>query len=546
MAVLSAYKRSGNGKSGRLERGTVLGPRGDIAASPSRKRKAALSAYAGAAYDRTLGDWSISYGSPDYDLLLDRMTLVRRSRERFRNDPLAKGALKKLLDEIIGTGIRCEANIQPSGSLTQEMADSNNATINTWWPEWIKEADYSGNAARRKNFYDLQSQVLSMVIQDGESIAIPRYVKRPGYRFSFCVQMVETDRVRTPGSTGFPSLGLFDGKVNMRDGIEIGKRGEEVAINIANTYPVDTNAYNPDETERIPATDRNGRANYWHIFAEARPGNTHGEPFFSSVLRGLKQLGGYIGAEIVRAEMAAFLGLWINTPEDPNSAAELHAEDYETNEDYPDSQKPVEWMEPGMIRYGRPGETVNTLAGNLPPSNFDAFVEKIATILGSPLGLTRELMLNSFDKSNFSNTRAALITAREAFKKLQLWLISQFIEPVYWRFLEELYFRNMLIIPAGMNFYDDRHIFGRMEAIPSGWPWIDPLKDIQAGAEAWQSRQRSLKDIYGAQGKSWQTELLQIAKEKQFMVANGIDITKVAPAAASDQNKSEEPNPDEQ
>ena len=75
------------------------------------------------------------------------------------------------------------------------------------------------------------------------------------------------------------------------------------------------------------------------------------------------------------------------------------------------------------------------------------------------------------------------------------------------------------------------------------WFWdgqehVDPQKEANAQAVRLQSRTTTLAAEYARQGKDWETELRQIAREKELMDELGISIEKEEP-------KNKEENEDE-
>jgi len=150
----------------------------------------------------------------------------------------------------------------------------------------------------------------------------------------------------------------------------------------------------------------------------------------------------------------------------------------------------------------------------------------VAKILGSPLGLTRELMLNSFDKSNFSNTRAALLSSQRGFEIIQLSEIADFVEPIRERFVEELWLRGDLTAGMGRlpEFEEAREAYLGARYIKPGWPWIDPLKDVQKSKMAIEAGLSTFQREYGDRGLDWETELTQLADERDFITGRGLPV----------------------
>jgi capsid protein len=83
------------------------------------------------------------------------------------------------------------------------------------------------------------------------------------------------------------------------------------------------------------------------------------------------------------------------------------------------------------------------------------------------------------------------------------------------------------------------------------WFWdghehVDPLKEASAQATRLASNTSTLASEYAKQGKDWETELRQRAKEISLMKELGLMVPKVAPAGDQQPNKDENDNGNEQ
>ena len=74
------------------------------------------------------------------------------------------------------------------------------------------------------------------------------------------------------------------------------------------------------------------------------------------------------------------------------------------------------------------------------------------------------------------------------------------------------------------------------------WFWdgqehVDPQKEANAQATSLQSRTTSLAAEYARQGKDWETELQQIAKEQKLMKQLGIAPEEAQPKNGKDEDE---------
>ena len=116
-----------------------------------------LGGYAGASRDRrSLRDWKTTSGDVNADLLPALTTLRERSRDLIRNNPLAAGAIKTKITNVVGTGLglqsRIDRDILPFSDKNADVWEKN--TEREWSLFWdSKNCDISktmdGNALTR-------------------------------------------------------------------------------------------------------------------------------------------------------------------------------------------------------------------------------------------------------------------------------------------------------------------------------------------------------------------------------------------------------------
>jgi lambda family phage portal protein len=488
--------------------------------------------YRGADTGRIM-DWPSSRYSADRTLLQDRATLIYRTRERMMNDPILRGAQRKLAENIVGRGIRVESALDYERlGISEQQAQDIEAEIEFEWAIFREEADYSGNQARRASFEEIQTLQETHGTETGEAITIPRYVRRPGYRYSFCLQVLESDRIGNPsqgvgrqmfGSNSPNAIQLANGN-QIRDGVEVMPSNQVAAIWVANQHPEGiSGGYGQVKYERIPAVNYLAEANFWMDFAWYRPDATRGEPGFACVLSGARQLGDYVNSELTRAEMAALFGVMLERgfgidDEDPD----LLEDDYKKGDSAEKALPQIE-LYPGAVRYLGVGDKPHVINPNLPGAAFESFTDRLATFMGSPIGLTRELILNTFQGNNFSNTRTSLEACRRGFRIKQAYNFERRIWPVWQRFMDEAVRLGRLALP-GYNDPERRMLWQSCEYYPEGWPYLEPEKDAKAAEKRMAIGVSTLKEECGARGVNWRDNIKQRAKERRAFESEGLDM----------------------
>ncbi|MDX9703971.1 MAG: phage portal protein [Candidatus Auribacterota bacterium] len=268
------------------------------------KLSQSFRAYKGAQHDRLRSSWIPGGGSADETLLPELADIRERSRDLNRNDAHASGITGTMTTNVVGAGIRPQSRIdKESLGITDKQAGDIQKQIEKIWKRWIFCAD----AGERMDFYEIQQLIDRQILENGEAIIIPRMLKDRNRPYSFALQVVESDRLDSP-------TGKRNDK-SVRSGVKVGHNGEPLAYYIQKTHPGDyrySKSWERDFVE-IPAKDRFGRKNIFHLYHVMRSGQTRGVPFFAPVLNYFKDLSEYAEAELVAARIAACFSLFITS-----------------------------------------------------------------------------------------------------------------------------------------------------------------------------------------------------------------------------------------
>lgn len=517
---------------GRMERFTATVDGVISAISPSwglrrmRQRAASrmLGAYRGAEKTRLRGDWHALQGSADADLLHDLPTLRQRSRDLNRNDAHASAITGTVVENVVGTGIKPQSRPdQDELGVPEPQVREFSRRAERAWRIWVKRAD----AQNRMNFYEIQALIKRQILENGEVFVLPLMINEPGRRYRLALEVIEADRVSTPTGKQGPT---------MRDGVELGERGQPIAYWIKKRHPGDVQlgvAQASHEWVRYPAMNKAGRPNVLHLYHVKRPGQTRGEPFFAPVLSAFKDLGDFMEAEIVAARVAACFTAFI-TKNDPAAAFEGAQVDAQGNR--------IESLEPGMTQYLAPGESVSFGDPKRPSGTFEPFVLAVLRSIGASLGLPLELVLKDFSRTNYSSARAAMLEARRFFRGSQTWLADRLCQPCWEWVLEEAWLREDL--PAVDLLGDQRDDWMKAHWIAPGWGWVDPVKEVDSSKMAIDAGLSTYADECAAQGRDWEEVFAQQKREQQKRAELGL----VAPAPSKpadpvNSNDEDEPPP---
>lgn len=449
--------------------------------------------YSGASKDRLHSSWMPGGGSADADILPDLPTLRERSRDLIRNDGFASGIIKTFSINVIGTGIRAQSRLKFKRlKLEKEAAKEFQEQFEANFERWIPEADASG----RMDFYEIQDLVEKQVIENGDVIVLPFRIKRPGKAFSYCLQVIEADRLATPTSK------LTDKSI--REGVEIGTYGEPIAYWIKKTHPGEIYSYvETDDFVRYPAVNKYGKLNVLHIYEQLRPGQSRGVPVLAPVLNIFKNLSSFVEAELLKNRIAACFSIFVKKNDPLNTSVKR------SNETDKKNQR-LESIEPGRIDYLEIGEDIQVANPGGPGGSYDPFIYSLLCLIAASLNIPYELVAKDFSRTNFSSARAAFIDAIKFFQCKQAFINKKLNQPVYEDVQEEAYLRGELNIPT---FYSNRTEWMRVKWQGNGWKWVDPLKDVQANKEAVNENMLSLADVCSGIGSDWEETIEQRAAE---------------------------------
>lgn len=502
-----------------------------FATAQARRFLARAGGYHGAQHDRLKSAWAPGGGSADADLLPDLADLRERSRDLNRNDPHAAAITTTMATNIVGTGItpQCRLAAEKLG-ITEESANEYENAAEDAFALWCPHAD----AQNRQDFYQQQWMVLTQILLNGEVFALPLRIKEPGRPFGFAWELIEADRCATP-----PHLAA---QLNIRDGIELGERGEPVAYYIRKRHPGDQflprgatpNAAN--DWIRYPARNRVGRLNVHHLYWVKRPGQTRGEPFFAPVLSYFKHLGDIVEAEIVAERIAACFAVFIKKSANPLGAAVAAASS--TNA----AGQRLETIEPGIIERLAEGEEAQFANPNRPGITFEPFILLVLRAISAALGLPYQVILKDFSRMNYSSARAALLDARQFFRVYQDWMAKSFCQPTWEYVIEEAWLRDM-IPPVNLVSDRSRAYYLKADWVSPGWGWVDPVKEVESSKIAIGAALSTLSHECAGQGRDWQAVLRQRKREQDFAKKMGVTPdfgVKATPAPASD-HPAEEP-----
>ncbi|ACO74644.1 Phage portal protein, lambda family [Laribacter hongkongensis HLHK9] len=478
-----------------------------------------------------LASWVPMAASADADLLPDLGLLTSRSRDLTRNNGIAAAGIQTLVDNVVGVGLRLAA--MPDWRALGKSADwamEWQRKTESLWREWASST--ACDAARELNFAGLTELVFRSQILNGDAIAIPLWLARPGERFRTAIQLVESDRLCNPN--------LAPDTASMRGGIEFDRYGAAAGYWIRTTHPGDVllAGGSTGKWERIPARTPWGRRRVLHVHEKERTGQSRGKPIWSSSIQQFKMLDRYAGAELDAAVINAIVAAFIETQMDSDALVDMLGGPTAAGHEFTrrrTQRRPQ--LKSGMVVPLNPGERLAPFQPARPAAQFEAFTVAVMRHIAASIGLPYELLLKDFSKTNYSSARAALLEAWRTFRSRREKLSWYWAQPVYELWLEEAIDAGLIEAPS---FYEQRAAWCRASWIGPGRGWVDPVKEAQAAKIRMETGISTLQAECAEQGLDWEEVMEQRAREQAK--ARELGLTSPAPddAAPSDKAKEDE------
>jgi len=401
----------------------------------------------------------------------DRRDMVDRARQLERSSVLAEGILSRSVENVVGQGFNLQANT--SSTPWNDRAES-------LWKQWAdNEADVRGMAT----WDELLGLIFRSYLRDGD---VGTILLSDG-----SLQQFESDQLSSP-----------DGWVlsrDMVDGVRLDARGKPLAYFVVDSpNPISASVRYQQHTE-IPADS------VLFLSRRTRLGQTRGQSCFATISWLLDQIDGNIEAVTVAARMAATYGLLITQPQ-PTGLPTIQGGD--------GSSYPRVNMEPGMIKYLRPGQDVRQIQASQPTQNFPEFLRTLGRFVGMALGLPLEVALGDYSKTNFTSGRMAMLSAWRTWRTYQQ-VLKRYCTQVYnWKLLGWI---EAGILPAR----DDalRHLWHA-----PGWQFIDPTKEINSAMAAADGGLKSYTQIAAEMGNDWLELVATRKRELEVMAEAGLPV----------------------
>lgn len=459
---------------------------------------------------KSMVGWIFKGGSTKEDIDDNLPTLRERSRDLFMNTPLATGSLKTMRTNVVGAGLKLNAQIDYKYlGISEEEAEVWQTNAEREFSLWADSL--MCDSMQMQNFYGLQQLAFLSFLMSGEVFALLPYHAHKQHAYGLRVQLIEADRVSSPTSA----------KKNVINGIELGAYGEVEAYHIASNHPLGHSSSRQKWTRVEKFGGKTGRFNVLHLMESERPEQRRGVPILSPVIESLKQLDRYSEAELMAALVSSLFTVFI---ESGDSSERPFGEGLPDEDRVDDDDDTSYELSPGAIISLAEGEKVSTTNPGRNNAAFDPFVVSICRQVGAALELPYELLLKHFT-SSYSASRGALLEAWKMFKMRRSWLASQFCQPIYEEWLTEAILLGRIDAPGFLEDPMIRKAYATAEWNGPSQGQLDPLKEVNAAEKrvnnGFSTRARETVELTG--GDYWRN-YPQRVREERLRRTEGLDL----------------------
>lgn len=426
------------------------------------------------------GVWKSDLTTADSDIADNLNKYKQQSRTEYQQNSILFTAIEIFDNNIIGPdGFNLKFTIKNrKGEFDHELSK----VIIKEFKEWskAKNCDVKGQSSLR----DITFECLKNLEIDGEMLVKQVTEKSNKYNaYGYQLQSLDTARLDVQQSGR-----NTDNNNTIRMGIEFNERGRPVAYHVKKkaNIPYNYDYYNANDFEIIDAEDIIFK--FYPKFSE----QTRGFPTNHSILGKLKNLKELERTVTQTFKLAASATMVIKLPEDQEADSVATGKDEQDNFVYD--------LTPGTGMVLPPGAEIDSFEPKCPDAIYAPFIKKTEQEISGVLGLSPVTLMKNLEDVNYSTARVLLLEERTMYRKKQNFLIENFLNVVFERWLEVAILNGK--ISYNGQVINDLSTFGEHEYEFTGrrWEWIDPKKEIEAKRIAFGLGVTTLSDILAEQG----------------------------------------------
>jgi len=421
-----------------------------------------------------------------------RCTLRNRSRYEVANNSYARGIVLTLANDVVGTGPRLQM-------LTPDAAANR-----------IVEREFARWSATVALPEKLRTMRMARAC-DGEVFAILTSNEGSPSPINLDLRLIEAEQVCTPD--------LSPHQLNVVDGIVFDSFGNPLTYHVLKEHPgsdrfvVDSLSYDP-----YPA------ASVIHYFRCDRPGQERGIPDITPALPLFAQLRRFTLAVLAAAETAAdFAGiLYTDAPAGGEADA---AEPFE----------PIELEKRALLTMPG-GWKMAQMRAEQPSTGYTEFKKEILNEIARCLNMPFNVAAGNSSGYNYASGRLDHQTYFKSIRVEQQHIAIAVLDRILAAWLNEAVLVEGLL-PASLRTLDADFSHQWMF---DGHEHVDPAKEANAQSTRLANHTTTLATEYARQGRDWEAELRQRAKEQKLMTELGLTFAETIPTSDLDDTETED------
>jgi len=410
-----------------------------------------------------------------------RRILRNRARYEVANNSYAKGIVLTLANDTIGTGPRLQM-------LTDVKND--NDRVERAFEQWSKAIDLP-EKLRTMRLARAESGEVFGILTSNPAVDAPVQLD---------LRLIEPEQVTsTPGR--LPRIGEADG-------ITFDTFGNPINYTVLRSHPGNSGVFaSSGDFDTIPA------AAVIHYYRADRPGQWRGIPDITPSLPLFAQLRRYTLAVIAAAETAADFAAVIYTDAPPNGEA-----DPLEPMDNVELEKRMATVLPGGWKLGQ-------LQAEQPATTYAEFKREILNEIARCLNMPFNVAAGNSSGYNYASGRLDHQTYFKSIRVDQCHMQTVVLDRILSAWFDEAVLIEGLL-PQSMRLTG--------VATPHTWFWdgmehVDPAKEATAQATRLANHTTTLACEFARQGRDWEDELRQRAREIELMNELGLSTTPVQP-----------------
>lgn len=394
-----------------------------------------------------------------------RRTLRARARYETANNPYAAATVDLYASYLIGRHI--DLQITGTDALTASR-------IETEFSAWAREIDLHGK---------ITALVRARVV-DGEAFALLTTRRELASPVTLDIRPLEADRFTNPRPNA----------QDPADGITYDPSGQPTSYTMLRAHPGDSHAIAQPDAATIPADQ------VIHYYRRLRPEQLRGIPDLTAALPLFAMLRRYTLAVLTAAETAADIAGVVYTETPP-----------------PDAPQAEPWtpvtLERGALITLPAGWKIGQIQPAHPTNTYEIFKREILGEISRCLQIPPNVLTGDSSRHNYASGRLDWQAWHRRLAVDRRHLETAVLDRIFAAWLDEA-----LLIPGYL----------RLPARPTpqwhydGHEHVDPLKEAAAQAQRLRNLTTTLADEYARQGKDWETQLEQIARERRKLADLGL------------------------